>query len=89
MAFGHDLHAECTSCQNVVSWDLQKFICGICRSLKIAACALCRLSKIRMGLGRALKARNVPRLEFRFNQMSASQAAVEQEFERIAKLEGD
>lgn len=73
----------------VVSQGLQKSIYGICRSSKITACALRRLSKIRVGLGRALKARNVPRLEFRFNQLSASQAAVEEEFERIAKLEGD
>lgn len=42
-----------------------------------------------MSLGRGLKARNVPRLEFRHNALSASQQAVEQEFERLAKLEED
>lgn len=41
-----------------------------------------------MSLGRALKARNVPRLEFRLNQLSATQAAIEEELERLARSEG-
>lgn len=48
-----------------------------------------RLSSIRMSLGRALKARNVPRLEFRLNELSAAQAAVEREFERLARNKGE
>ena len=48
-----------------------------------------RLSTIRMKLGRALKARNVPRLEFRLNELSAAQAAVEREFDRLAKAKGE
>lgn len=43
----------------------------------------CRLSKIRVSVGKALKARNVPRLEFRFNQLSVSQAAVMEELDRV------
>ena len=49
--------------------------------------ATCRLSQLRMSLGRGLKARNVPRLEFRLNQVSESQAAVEQVLQRLAKTE--
>ncbi|KAL0034407.1 hypothetical protein WJX79_000698 [Trebouxia sp. C0005] len=42
-----------------------------------------RLSKIRVSVGKALKARHVPKLEFRLNQLSESQAAVEQELDRL------
>ena len=40
-----------------------------------------------MSLGRGLKARNVPRLEFRLNQVTESQAAVEQVLQQLAKTE--
>ncbi len=43
----------------------------------------CRLSKIRVSVGKALKARHVPKLEFRLNQLTESQAAVEQELDRL------
>ncbi|KAL0053825.1 hypothetical protein WJX82_011373 [Trebouxia sp. C0006] len=42
-----------------------------------------RLSKIRVSVGKALKARHVPKLEFRLNQLTESQAAVEQELDRL------
>lgn len=43
----------------------------------------CRLSKIRVSVGKALKARHVPKLEFRLNQLSAAQEAVELELNRL------
>ena len=43
----------------------------------------CRLSKIRASVGKALKARNVPRLEFRLNELTAAQAAVEEALDRL------
>ena len=54
-------------------------------ALTLVSTAGCRLTQIRMSLGRGLKARNVPRLEFRLNQLSESQLAVEQVFERLSK----
>lgn len=43
----------------------------------------CRLSKIRVSVGKALKARHVPKLEFRLNQLSEAQAAVEEALDRL------
>lgn len=34
-------------------------------------------------MGKALKARHVPKLEFRLNQLTEAQAAVEQELDRL------
>ena len=45
----------------------------------------CRLSSIRSGLGRALNANRVPRLEFCRNEMDAQQAAVEEIFFRLER----
>lgn len=42
-----------------------------------------RMSKLRVAMGRALKAKHVPRLEFRLNQLTASQEAVEHELKRL------
>lgn len=42
-----------------------------------------RLPKIRASVGKALKARHVPKLEFRRNQLSEAQAAVDRVLNRL------
>ncbi|KAL3150598.1 hypothetical protein ABBQ32_000405 [Trebouxia sp. C0010 RCD-2024] len=42
-----------------------------------------RVSKIRASVGKALKARHVPKLEFRLNQPSESQSAVQMVLDRL------
>ena len=45
--------------------------------------ALCRLSRLRMGMAKLLKAKHVPRLEFRRDEQSDEVTAVEQIFARL------
>ena len=44
---------------------------------------LCRLSRLRVGMARVLKAKHVPRLQFRRDEQSDEVRAVEQAFARL------
>ena len=88
----HELQSRCAVCAFTPASRHRPAQCisRITDWLQQADCRLthegqrpCRLSKIRVSLGKALKARHVPKLEFRLNQLSEAQAAVEEELDRL------
>ena len=46
----------------------------------------CSLGKIRTSVGKALKARHVPKLQFRLNKLSKEEAALERELDKLEEM---